>query len=87
MRLLIGLGTVFSRSVPGGSEKPIAFASSTLSLTEQRFLEINKDALAIVWAVKTFIFTLNGMQLSLLFTNLSWQFLLSKEVFYFCFMA
>ena len=35
-----------------GSEKPIMFASKTLSKSEQNYSQIDKEALALVWAVK-----------------------------------
>lgn len=47
------LGAVLSQGIVG-SDKPIAFASRTLSDTETRYSTIEKELLGIVWAIKYF---------------------------------
>lgn len=48
-----GVGAVLSHKVKG-VEKPILFASSTLSQAEQKYSKIEREALAIMFAVRIF---------------------------------
>ncbi|GFX94046.1 uncharacterized protein K02A2.6 [Trichonephila clavipes] len=49
-----------------GSERPIAFASRTLSGTEKKYSQIDKEALSIVWAVRKFYLYLKGRRFTLI---------------------
>ena len=52
--LEVGLGTVLFHRYPDGSERPIANASMTLTTTQRRYSQIQKEALAIVFALNKF---------------------------------
>ena len=49
-----GVGAVFSHQFEDGSEKPIAFASQSLSTAEKKYSQLDKEGLAIVFGVRKF---------------------------------
>ena len=49
-----GLGASLSHTSPGDSEKLIAYLSRTLSSSEKNYSDIEKESLAIIFAIKKF---------------------------------
>ncbi|PFX30124.1 Uncharacterized protein K02A2.6 [Stylophora pistillata] len=59
------IGTVLSRVINDGTERLIAFGSRTLTKTEQKYAQIDKEALSIIWGVKKFHMYLFGRPFTL----------------------
>ena len=49
-----GLGAVLLQKSENGEWRPVAYASKSLSETETRYAQIEKEALAIVWSCEKF---------------------------------
>ena len=67
------LGAVVSQRTPEGeSREPIAYASRSLSETERKYSQIEKDALSSVWIVKNFQTYLKGRHFYLVTDHQPW---------------
>lgn len=60
-----GISGILSHVLPNGSEKPVLFASRSLLKAERKYAQIDREALAIYWAVKKFYTYLYGRQFTL----------------------
>lgn len=47
-----GVGAVLSQLYPDGTEKVIQYASQTLSETQQKYSQIDKEAFSIIYGIK-----------------------------------
>ena len=60
-----GVSACLTHVMPDGEERPIAFASRTLSTTEKKYVQLEKEALALVYEVKQFYKYLVGREFTL----------------------
>ena len=60
-----GLGAVLSQKMRNGEERPVAFASRSLSAAEKNYSQVEKETLACIFAVKRFHSYLYGREFTL----------------------
>ena len=56
------LGAVLMQKQPSGEMRPVAYASRSMTETERRYAQIDKEALAITWALEHWAEFLIGMR-------------------------
>ena len=62
----VGLGAIIAQEQVDKSIRPVAYASRSLSKTEQRYSQTEKEALAVVWACEKFHLYLYGKKFTIL---------------------
>ncbi len=60
-----GIGAVLKQKQPDGSLRPTVFASRALTSTEQRYAQIEKEALAVTWAAERLSDFLTGIHFTI----------------------
>ena len=60
-----GISGILSHVMPDGMERPIAYASRSVTKTEMKYAQIDREALGIYWAVKKFYPYLYGRTFTL----------------------
>ncbi|XP_046443918.1 uncharacterized protein K02A2.6-like [Daphnia pulex] len=61
-----GVAAVLSHILPDGSERPISYASKSLSASEKNYSQLDKEALSIIFGVKRFHSYLYGRKFTLI---------------------
>ena len=64
-----GVGAVIAHVMADGSERPVAYASRTLTQSEKNYSQIEKEALAIIFGIKKFHQFLYGRSFTLVSDN------------------
>ena len=64
-----GLGVVLSHKMLDGSDKPIGYASCTLSVAEQNYSQIEREGLACIFEIKKFHNCLFGRSFEVIITD------------------
>lgn len=74
-----GIGAVLSQEDESGEEKPIAFASRILSKAERNYATVERECLAIIWALQIFRTYIYGERIFLHTDHQPLKYLLQSE--------
>ena len=75
----VGIGGVISHKYPDGTERPIEFVSRTLTETERRYSQLDREALAVIWTLKKFHKYVYAIPFELVTDNKPLQYILHQS--------
>lgn len=75
----VGLGAVLTQTQLDQQERPILYASKSLTKTERSYPQLHREALAVVWAVEKFSYYLLGREFTIVTDNNALKQIYSNE--------
>ena len=73
-----GVGAVLSHQLPDNSERPVTYASRTLSPAEVKYLQLDKESLSIAYGVNAILYYLYGRKFTILSDHKPLKYLLGE---------
>ena len=75
----VGVGAALMHVLPGGVERPVMYASRTLTATERKYAQVEREAAAVSYGVSRFHRFLYGRQFTLVVDNRALSRILSPD--------
>ena len=75
----VGVGAALMHVLPGGAERPVMYASRTLTATERKYAQVEREAAAVSYGVSRFHPFLYGRHFSLVVDNHALSRILSPD--------